>query len=89
MKSRAFIRWVLCVTFGLVGYANATAFNQLAPPTCPVPANFAWNYRVGGGTGVFDLPSDPNCTSGCPQYINKLNHSGGWWPTAGRRTSTH
>jgi len=38
----------------------------------------SWQYRVGGGTGVFELPSDPNCVSTtgnqCPHYINNINN---------------
>lgn len=56
----------------------AFAWAVIAPPACPTTTNLAWNYRVDGSAGVFDLPSDPNCsgTSGnpCPHYINNLNH---------------
>jgi hypothetical protein len=45
---------------------------------CPTLTEVPWTYRVGGGTGVFDLPSDPNCgpTPGnpCPHYINNLRN---------------
>lgn len=59
---------------------NATAvMTQLKPPTCPATRAFSWNYRVGGGTGVFDLPSDPACSSTpgnpCPHYINNLSNT--------------
>lgn len=55
------------------------AFDPVKPPTCPTTLDFDWNYRIGGTTGVFDLPSDPNCTATpgnpCPHYINNLNNS--------------
>ena len=42
--------------------AHAVTFTPVQPPTCPTTTNFNWNLRVGGQTGVFDLPSDPNCS---------------------------
>jgi hypothetical protein len=55
------------------------SFTPYKPPTCPTTTALAWNYRIGGQTGVFDLPSDPNCsddgTNPCPHYINNLNNS--------------
>lgn len=59
--------------------ACTVAFVPVQPPTCPSTTNLDWNYRIGGKTGVFDLPSDPNCesTTGnpCPHYINNLDNS--------------
>jgi hypothetical protein len=55
------------------------SFTPVQPPTCPTMTALSWNYRIGGQTGVFDLPSDPNCTSvtgnPCPHYINNLNNN--------------
>lgn len=54
-------------------------FTPVKPSTCPTMTVLPWNYRIGGQTGVFDLPSDPNCSSSpgnpCPHYINYLDNS--------------
>ncbi len=56
-----------------VGLA-AISFTPIPPAACPSPTTFSYAFRVGGGTGVFDLPSDPNCTTGCPKYINRVEN---------------
>jgi hypothetical protein len=67
---------ILIALGGLAAPARAGfAFNQIKPPTCNAVTSFAWNYNVGAGTGVFDLPSDKICQSGCPTYANRLSHS--------------
>jgi hypothetical protein len=71
---------VLAAIFATLGTSKtASAWSPVQPPTCPTTTNLDWNYRVGGGTGVFDLPSDPNCSPypshPCPHYINNLSHN--------------
>src|SRR4051812_29640478 len=54
--------------------ARAT-FAIVQPPTCPAAVNIPWNYQIGGTSGVFELPQDPNCSAGdCPHYINNLSN---------------
>lgn len=55
----------------------AITFTPITPPLCPsTTGTFAYHWRVGGGTGVFDLPDDQTCsaTAGnpCPHYSNNL-----------------
>lgn len=58
--------------------AQAQVFSPVQCSACPTMTQVSWTYRVGGGTGVFELPSDPNCsaTAGnpCPHYINNLSN---------------
>lgn len=59
--------------------ARAVTFSPIKPAVCPTTTNIAWNYRIGGKSGVFDLPSDPNCsgtpTNPRPHYINNINNN--------------
>jgi hypothetical protein len=69
---------VVAVLTATAGTSAAVTFTPIRPETCPATTNIAWNYRIGGKTGVFDLPSDPNCSgwpaNPCPHYINNINN---------------
>src|SRR5262249_15434991 len=69
---------LVAVGMGRLREAEAVTFTPVQPPTCPTTTNIDWNYRIGGKTGVFDLPSDPNCAGSpsnpCPHYINNLKN---------------
>lgn len=78
-RQRLLMTFAGVATIAIATNAGAVTFTPIKPPACPTTTNIAWNYRIGGKTGVFDLPSDPNCSgtpdNPCPHYINNINNA--------------